>query len=200
MEYSIIYADPPWSYKDKRGNNPTWGAMTYPTMLVDEIKALPVQQIAADNCMLFLWATFPLLQEGLDVIKAWGFKYKTSGFLWVKTNKRQDLEQVSFFPAEPDLFFGIGYYTKSNCEVCLIGVRGKPIKKSDCVSSVVIAPISRHSQKPDEVRQRIVEFCGDVPRIELFARQKVDGWDSIGFDIDGCNIKESLEKAVWKGK
>ena len=181
--YSVIYADPAWSYNDKKGNDPAYGAMTYPTMTTDEIKALPVQQIAAENCMLFLWVTFPLLQDGLDVMKAWGFKYKTLGFSWIKTNRRQDLGQISFLPTDPDLFFGIGYYTKSNCEVCLIGVKGKPIKQSDCVSSVVIAPIGRHSKKPDEVRQRIVEFCGDVPRVELFARQKVDGWDSWGNEV-----------------
>jgi site-specific DNA-methyltransferase (adenine-specific) len=131
-KYKIIYADPPWAYKDKRDKHPRLcgGASAhYDTMSIADIKALPIQNIAAEDCMLFLWATFPNLQEALDLIKAWGFKYKTLGFSWIKTNSKN---------GKP--FFGIGYYTKSNCEVCLIGVKGKPIKKSNKVSSVVIAP------------------------------------------------------------
>jgi site-specific DNA-methyltransferase (adenine-specific) len=123
--------------------------------------------------MLFMWATFPQLQEALDVMKAWGFKYKTLGFSWIKTNRKN---------GKP--FFGIGYYTKSNCEVCLIGVKGKPIKKSNSVSSVIISPIEGHSKKPDIVRQKIVEMCGDIPRLELFARQKSEGWDVWGNEVE----------------
>lgn len=96
-KYSIIYADPPWSYRDKKGCDPAYGAMTYPTMSIGAIKNLPVSAIADTNCMLFLWATFPNLREALDVIDAWGFQYKTVAFTWVKTNKRQPLQQASFF-------------------------------------------------------------------------------------------------------
>lgn len=183
-KYNIIYADPPWQYKDKRGNDPRYGAMDYPTMTVDEIKALSVRDIADVNCMLFLWVTFPLLIEGLEVMSAWGFRYRTQAFSWIKTNKRQNLQQTCFLPTEPDLFFGIGYYTKSNCELCLLGVKGKPFKQNDTVSSVIIAPITRHSEKPAEARDRIVQLCGDFPRIELFARQRVCGWDAWGNEIE----------------
>ena len=171
-KYKIIYADPPWSYRDKRDKHPRLcgGASAhYPTMDLSDIKNLPVNNIADDNCLLFLWATFPNLKEALDVIEAWGFTYKTLGFSWIKTNKNN---------GKP--FFGIGWYTKSNCEVCLIGVKGKPFKASNSVSSVIISPIEEHSKKPDEVREKIVEFAGDVPRIELFARQSADGWDCFG--------------------
>lgn len=174
-KYNIIYADPPWSYKDKRDKHPRMcgGAIShYNTMSIEQIKLLPIKELAADNCMLFLWVTFPNLQEGLDVIKAWGFKYKTLGFSWIKTNKNN---------GKP--FFGIGYYTKSNCEVCLIGVKGKPIKVSNSVSSVIISPRQEHSKKPDQIRDKIVELCGDVPRIELFARQKAEGWDVWGNEV-----------------
>ena len=174
--YNIIYADPPWSYKDKRDKHPRMcgGAIShYNTMSIEQIKSLPVKELAADNCMLFLWVTFPNLQEGLDVIKAWGFKYKTLGFSWIKTNKNN---------GKP--FFGIGYYTKSNCEVCLIGVKGKPIKVSNSVSSVIISPRQEHSKKPDQIMDKIVELCGDVPRIELFARQKTEGWDVWGNEVE----------------
>lgn len=175
-KYNVIYADPPWSYRDKRDKHPriSGGALShYPTMSVEDIKRLPVKELADENCMLFLWVTFPLLQEGLDVIKAWGFTYKTLGFSWIKTNKNN---------GKP--FFGIGYYTKSNCEICLIGVKGKPIKVSNSVSSVVIAPREEHSKKPDIVRDKIVELCGDVPRVELFARQYSPGWDVWGNEVD----------------
>ena len=176
MKYNIIYADPPWSYRDKRDKHPRLcgGALKhYQTMSLEEIKSLPIQNISDDNCMLFLWVTFPNLQEGLDVVKAWVFKYKTLGFSWIKTNKKN---------GKP--FFGIGYYTKSNCEVCLIGVKGKPIKQSNFVSSVVISPKGEHSKKPDIVRDKIVELCGDIPRIELFSRQETEGWTSWGDQLE----------------
>ena len=175
-KYNIIYADPPWTYKDKRDKHPRMcgGAIShYNTMSIEQIKSLPIKDLAADNCMLFLWVTFPNLQEGLDVIKAWGFTYKTLGFSWIKTNKNN---------GKP--FFGIGYYTKSNCEVCLIGVKGKPIKVSNSVSSVIISPRQEHSKKPDQIRDKIVELCGDVPRIELFARKKAEGWDVWGNEVE----------------
>jgi N6-adenosine-specific RNA methylase IME4 len=175
-KYNIIYADPPWSYKDKRDKHPRLcGGATvhYHTMSIEDIKALPIGELAADNCMLFMWATFPNLQEALDTIKAWGFKYKTLGFSWIKTNRKN---------GKP--FFGIGYYTKSNCEVCLIAVKGKPIKVSNSVSSVLMEPIDKHSKKPDVVREKIVQLCGDIPRVELFARQATEGWDVWGNQVE----------------
>jgi N6-adenosine-specific RNA methylase IME4 len=139
---------------------------------IEEIKQLRIDLISDENCMLFLWATFPNLQEALSVIKSWGFLYKTLGFSWIKTNKNSGTP-----------FFGIGYYTKSNCEVCLIGVKGKPIKVSNSVSSVILSPREEHSKKPDIVREKIVELCGDINRIELFSRKEVPGWDSFGDQI-----------------
>lgn len=194
-KYQIIYADPPWHYNDRRNTNARFsgGAMNhYPVMKVEEIKKLPVAKLADSNCMLFLWATFPNLQEALDVIRAWGFEYKTLGFSWIKTNRKNK---------KP--FFGIGYYSKSNCEVCLIGVKGKPIVKSNGVSSVVISPRERHSKKPDIVRKRIVDLCGDIPRVELFARKPhtlIDagywkGWDVWGNEVDSdINLKKGQDE------
>jgi site-specific DNA-methyltransferase (adenine-specific) len=102
---------------------------------------------------------------------AWGFTYCTFAFTWIKTNK------------DGSPFFGVGYYTKSNPEICLLGRKGKPIKVSDSVSSVIISPKLGHSQKPPEARSRIEQLCGDVPRIELFAREKVAGWEPWGNQI-----------------
>jgi len=179
-KYQIIYADPPCKYNDKRqrpeSDRPAkYGGITYPVMDTQAICNLGIslRPYLADNCMLFLWATFPNLPEALRVIKEWGFDYRTLGFSWIKTNKKN---------GKP--FFGIGYYTKSNCEVCLIGVRGKPFKVSNKVSSVIISPINGHSRKPDEVMDKIVELCGGVPRIELFARRKVEGWDCWGNEVE----------------
>lgn len=150
----------------------------YKTMSIKEIKKLGenVQKLAADDCLLFMWVTFPNLKEGLEVIEKWGFKYKTLGFSWIKTNKKNK---------KP--FFGIGFYTKSNCEVCLIGIKGKPGKiiKSNKVSSCIISERREHSRKPDEVRERITELVGQVPKIELFARQSADGWGCWGNEVGG---------------
>ena len=169
-KYNIIYADPPWSYKDKRDKHPRMcgGAIShYNTMSIEQIKSLPIKELAADNCMLFLWVTFPNLQEGLDVIKACGFKYKTLGFSWIKTNKNN---------GKP--FFGIGYYTKSNCEVCLIGVKGKPIKVSNSVSAVVISPRQEHSKKLDEIR----DYCANtISNITNESAQKYSKKDVISY-------------------
>ena len=177
-KYQIIYADPPWSYNDKRGAEKVGakhGGVNahYNTMSKEDIFNLDVNSIACDNCMLFIWVTFPNLQQGLDTIKAWGFEYKTLGFSWIKTNKKN---------GKP--FFGIGWYTKSNCDVCLIGVKGKPFKASNKVSSVLIEPLDGHSRKPDEARKRIVEFCGDLPRVELFCRGSADGLDVFGNEAE----------------
>lgn len=143
----------------------------YETMKQKDIEALKVSEIADDNSILFLWATFPKIQEALDVMKAWGFKYKTVGFTWVKKNK------------SGSNFFGVGWYTKSNAEVCLIGIRGKAPKISNSISSIIETVRAEHSAKPAIVREKIVQFAGDLPRIELFAREKVKGWKSWGNEI-----------------
>jgi len=170
-KYKIIYADPPWAYKNM-GNIQATANSHYNTMSNNDICNLPIKQITNDNCILFLWATFPKIQEALNVITAWGFEYKTVGFTWVKTNIKNN---------KP--FFGVGWYTKSNAEICLIGVKGKAPKISNSISSIVIEPRGKHSEKPNEVRKRIVKFCGNISKIELFARQKFNGWDVWGNEV-----------------
>ncbi len=186
-KYNVIYADPPWAY-NKRKNTDTkfgGGAMGhYPTMTIKDIKALPVVDMCDDNCALFLWVTFPKLQEGLDTMKAWGFDYKTIAFNWVKTNKNND---------KP--FFGIGYYCKSNTEICLLGIKGKMKPVSNKVSSVIISKKERHSKKPVEAIERIEELFGlDTKRVELFCRDPREGWDVWGNQIESTiTLGESNE-------
>ena len=141
-------------------------------MSKEEIYNLPIQNICKEDCILFLWVTFPKLLDGLETMKRWGFTYKTVGFNWIKKNKKAD-----------SFFWGLGYWTRSNSELCLIGTKGKPKRKSMGVHQVVYERIREHSRKPDCVRDRIVELCGDLPRIELFAREKTEGWDVWGNEI-----------------
>jgi site-specific DNA-methyltransferase (adenine-specific) len=171
--FDIIYADPPWQYSDKKKNR--GGAERhYQTQTDYWIQTLPVSQIAADDALLFMWATFPKLDVAIATMNAWGFEYKTAAFVWAKTNKKSGT-----------YFFGMGSHTRANAEPCLLGVRGNGIKRiSASVRQICDAPIGDHSAKPPEIRDRIVELIGDRPRIELFARDKVSGWDCWGDQID----------------
>lgn len=182
-KYSIIYADPPWSYRDKANAGKRGASHKYPVQSISWIKSLPVSSIANENSVLFLWATMPLLQEALDTISAWGFNYKTNAFTWVKTNKKN----------HSTFFFGMGNWTRSNAELCLLGVKGKPKRISAKVHSIVQSPIECHSKKPDLIRDKIIELIGNVPRIELFARQNTVGWDVWGNDP---NLNHSTEKCL----
>tara|TARA_B100001248_G_scaffold66178_3_gene46391 strand:+ start:4050 stop:4583 length:534 start_codon:yes stop_codon:yes gene_type:complete len=170
-KYKIIYADPAWTFKtwSKKGNG---RSPKYDLMTIEDIKKMPVNNIADKNCILFIWVTYPLLKQGLDTIEAWNFKYKTCGFSWIKKNKKSD-----------SLFWGLGYYTRSNNEICLLATKGSPKRISTRVHQVVLDKVREHSRKPDCVREKIVQLCGDLPRIELFARQKVDGWDCWGNEV-----------------
>ena len=185
-KYKIIYADPPWQYRvySKKGQGRS-AENHYHTMNIKDIMALPVDKIADKDCILFLWITFPCLKEGIEVMERWGFKYKTCGFNWVKRNKKKNT-----------YFMGLGFWTRSNSEVCLIGTKGQPKRVSKSVSQICDARIMEHSRKPAEIRERIVELCGELPRIELFARDTVKGWDSLGVEIDGKDIIEALREVI----
>ena len=169
--YSIIYADPPWQYQRSK----VQGAAEnhYPTMGIDELCALPVADLAAPDSALFLWATFPQLPEALRLIKAWGFTFKTVAFVWLKLNRKS-----------PTWFYGLGYWTRGNVEICLLVKRGHPKRYSKSVHQFIISPVEEHSKKPDIIREKIIELAGDLPRAELFARQKIPGWDAWGNEVD----------------
>lgn len=173
-KYQIIYADPPWFYHFKGSKK--WGdaQVKYPVMKTDAITSLPIGSICDDRAVCLLWATMPNLPEALKVMEAWGFKYKTVAFVWVKKNPNADTFRS-----------GTGYFTNSNAELVLIGTKGKNLeRKSRAVKQIVFEAISKHSEKPQEVRRRIELLYGDLPRIELFARQKTEGWDVWGNEVE----------------
>lgn len=165
-KYNIIYADPPWKYWEGGDKNQS---LHYTTMTIDEICALPVKNIADDDCVLFLWVTYPILQDAFRVIEAWGFKYSTAAFVWVKKNKQKDTP-----------FFGNGAWTRANSELCLLATKGNVMRLDAGVSQVVESPIEEHSKKPDCVRELITRLVGELPRVELFCRNPADGWDVWG--------------------
>ncbi|MGE4527446.1 MAG: MT-A70 family methyltransferase [Rhodospirillaceae bacterium] len=170
-EYAAIVADPPWHYA-------TWSEAgrdrcpDYPTMPLDEIAALPVPMIAAEDCVLFLWAVDPMLPQALDLIRAWGFTYKTVAFTWVKLN-----------PSGVGVHMGPGHWTRANPEPCLLATRGRPHRQSRGVRQLIIAPRREHSRKPDSLLSR-VESLVSGPYCELFARTRRPGWTSWGNDLD----------------
>lgn len=173
-KYSVIYADPPWRYRVWSDKGKRRSAEShYPTMQKEDIQKLPVPYICKSDSVLLLWVTAPCLIEGIELIQAWGFTYKTVAFTWVKQNKKSD-----------GIFTGMGYYTRANAEYCLLATRGKVLeRKSHSVSSVIISHLEQHSKKPDNVRERIVDLFGDIPKIELFARQHATGWDCWGNEV-----------------
>jgi len=181
-KYQIIYADPAWSYYNdstaKQDCTTVKGMRRppYQVMSSNEIKSLPVSEITDDNAILFIWTTDYHLSKCIEVITAWGFEYKTVGFVWAKKNKKG--EQVCFMGA---------YTMKSGVELCLLATKGKDahkLVKKHNVRAYIESPRLEHSKKPDEIRDRIVELVGDLPRVELFARQKTEGWSIWGNELE----------------
>jgi N6-adenosine-specific RNA methylase IME4 len=174
--YGVIYADPPWNFKNFSEKGTGRNAVAHYSCLdYSQIAAMHPQRWAAKDCVLFLWATDPLLPKALELIEAWGFTYKTVGFYWAKTNKRADLEALS----TNDFFTGLGYWSRANVEQCLLATRGSPPRMAKDVKRLVISPRREHSRKPDEIYGRI-ERLARGPYLELFARQMRRGWDRWG--------------------
>lgn len=175
--YQIVYADPAWAY-DNGGRGAAENH--YPTMSIAEIQALPVRRLAAKDSVLFLWGTWPHLPDVLLTIEKWGFEFKTNAFDWIKYHEESGKR-----------CFGGGFWTRANTEFCLIGVRGDAPRRQNAAirqlietgpEDVLLAPRQEHSAKPKEARDRIVALMGDLPRIELFARERAEGWDAWGND------------------
>lgn len=173
-KYQIIYADPPWTYEKTGGTKNSRGMAKqfYSTMSLEDICNLPIAEIADENCALFLWSTWPKLPEALRVIESWGFEYFGLGFEWIKKTKNgKD-------------FFGMGYWTRANSEPCLMAFKGKLKPQVHNLRQIVESEIGEHSKKPAVIRDNIIQLCGDIPRIELFAREKTEGWDVWGNEVE----------------
>ena len=185
FNYQLIYADPPWQFRvhsKKVGNRSA--ERYYPTMSLADIAALPISKITAKNSILLMWAIDPMLDVAFDVIRAWGFIFKTVGFYWVKQNIKS-----------PGFFAGLGYYTRANPEQCLLATRGAGLKRIDrSIPRLIVAPRGRHSEKPMEAYNRIERLFGNVSRIELFARRRRTGWDAFGNQVEGSVRLPPLRK------
>jgi N6-adenosine-specific RNA methylase IME4 len=175
-KYGAIHADPAWWFRNWSAKGTGRNAVShYDCLPFETLAALPVRDLAADNCALFLWAVDPLLDKAFELMRAWGFEYKTVGFYWVKSNARSD-----------GFFTGLGYWTRANPEQCLLGTRGKPRRLGKDVPKLVIEPRREHSRKPDQARERIERLVSG-PYLELFARETRAGWDCWGNEIDLFN-------------
>ena len=178
-KYKIIYADPPWDSNSQFGRDKNKGnEQHYPLMMLADIKNLPIKELADNNCVLFLWVVDTQLFEAKEVIEAWGFTYKTVAFTWAKlTVTGKD-------------HFGVGMWTRKNPEMCLLATKGKPKRVSASVRQLQHHLKREHSRKPDEIRNEIVNLCGDLPRLEMFSRQKTEGWDVWGKEVESDIILE----------
>lgn len=183
VKYSVIYADPPWRYEVySRDTGLGRSAEShYPTMPTADIATLPVGSLAAPDCALFMWATWPTIEDAFKLGKAWGFTYKTCAFLWAKMNKSA-VDRWTNADDPANWFTGLGHWTRANTEPCLLFTRGRPQRKSKSVRQFIASPIREHSRKPDAIYGRIEALVGG-PYLELFARRKWAGWDSWGNEI-----------------
>ena len=178
MQYRVVYADPPWQFSSRqlqKADGVRFHSLheEYPTMTPDEICSLDVSSLCENDAALFLWTTDAHLPLALDVMRAWGFKYSTVGFVWVKYNAGGKPRTT------------VAPWTIKSCELCLFGTRGQMLKykQANNVRQLIECPVTRHSSKPYETRQRIERLFGDVPRLELFARFKAPGWDVWGNEV-----------------
>lgn len=190
-KYQLVLADPPWPYNSRAHHSKTrFGGgvhSQYPVMSLEDICSMPVAQVVDDTALLFLWTTGPHLMNAGKVIEAWGFEYTTLGFTWIKQNRKA-----------PTLFFGPGFYTRANAEVCLLGRRGKQaLKPLKSVNSAVVHPIMEHSKKPETIQDRIEQAYPSLSKIELFARRERPGWKCLGNELAGnLDIRQALNKII----
>lgn len=203
MEYRAVLIDPPWEFRVYSAKGKGRSAEShYPTMTLDALKALNIAPILAPDCAVFVWVTWPVLFEAKALAEAWNLEYKTCAFNWVKLNKMQ----------RDTAFTGMGYWTRSNSEPCLLFTKGKPKRKSKAVKQLLLewtgglfpetlaTPIGEHSQKPEVVYQRIEQLVGGDSFCELFARQPRKGWTTLGNEIDGLDIQEAINREAERGK
>lgn len=177
-KYAAIAADAAWLFKAGTKGRP----QHYKRMTLDQIKAMPVAGCAEKDCWLFFWVTGPHLEQGFEVLKAWGFKYSAMGFVWIKLNRGAG----GLFMMLADFFMGQGYTTRKNAEFCLLAKRGRPKRLRADIRELIISPRREHSRKPEEFYERVEQYCAG-PRLDLFSREVRPGWDNWGDEADKFN-------------
>lgn len=181
--FNLIYADPPWKYRDECNSGNRGACHKYPVMTLEDICALDVPSIAAGDCLLAMWWVPVMPVEALEVVQSWGFRLTTmKGFTWHKRT-------VNGFS-----HMGMGSLSRGNTEDCLFATRGSIKRESASVRQFIDAPLGIHSEKPTEARNRLVKLVGDVPRIELFARTTSPAWKVWGRDVESDVRLESRIK------
>jgi N6-adenosine-specific RNA methylase IME4 len=196
--YGCILADPPWRFEtfSEKGRDRSPDGLTraaqrqnrpenhYPTMTMEELKALPVGALAAPDCLLLMWFVDPMLPHALELGRAWGFTYRTLGFTWAKLRREGSTRDKLHDDAWHKLFpIGTGYWLRANPENSLLFTRGEPKRKHADVRRLIVAPRREHSRKPDDARKRLQRLV-DGPYLELFAREPAPGWDVWGNQVD----------------
>jgi N6-adenosine-specific RNA methylase IME4 len=196
-DFRCLLVDPPWYFK---GYNEEVSSRDvrqhYGVMSLAEIRDLPVASVCAKDAHLFMWTTGPMLEEAFAVLKAWGFKYSTIAFTWVKLKKTFDEDQLRSLPsADGDFHVGLGYTTRKNTELCLLARRGRPQRLARDVRELIVSPRREHSRKPDEVHRRIERYC-EGPRLEMFAREARVGWTAWGNEVGKFGVGDEQAKGV----
>lgn len=189
--YGAILVDPPWHfnvYSEDTGSGRSPSAH-YATMTLTNLKALPMHRLMLPDCAVFMWACFPSLPDALELGAAWGLTYKTCAFLWAKTTARS-AGRFGVLTDHANWHMGMGFWTRANTEPCLLFTQGHPKRQSKSVRQLVVSAIRRHSQKPSIHTQ--IEQLVTGPYCEVFAREQVPGWECIGNEIDGRDIREVL--------
>lgn len=195
-QYGVIYIDPPWDYRMRNGRSAA--AQHYPTLTTPELCALDLPRLYAKDCAVFMWATWPNLQDAFTVASAWGLRYATCAFLWAKTTR--EVGQGWMFDrldSDRNWFMGMGYDTRSNTEPCLLFKHGKPrrLPSRGAVRQLIVEPRREHSRKPDRVYSDI-EKLYPGPYLEIFSRNPgVTNWDALGNAVDGQDIRDVLRRA-----
>lgn len=197
-KYNALLIDPPWNYEYNQHGNISRGACPYEQMTLEELEKLPINDISDKNCLLFLWTTAPKLKEAIFLMEKWNFRYVTIAFTWIKLNKNND-----------KIRSGLGYWTNTSTELVLLGKKGKierinkNIKQAvETIEDTLYNSIGKHSEKPSEIKYRIDKLIGNIPKLEIFARNFVgEEWDYIGNDINGVDAVTAIKEGiVSKGK
>lgn len=201
--YKICYTDPPWVYSNQQSNDPKRGGYRYKNLTMEAIAQIPYAEFMDEDSLIFMWVTGPktieIAQKVVPGLEAQGYKFVTKVFSWIKLNPTGSVVTLGKdIWLEKGVYSGLGYWTCGNTEDVWLFRKGKPQRISKSVKQPTFAPRGgEHSEKPAEIKSKILELVGDLPRLEMFAREKTHGFDVWGNQIDS-DIDLVYEDNVWK--